>query len=76
MSKTKDESVWVTLARIRIPVETWGICKNARRKKMCPVVPTLLGDGYCQKCWDRGCPDLTSKSSPTQTTKKKRKAKR
>ena len=56
MSYTNDESVWVKLARLPLPKETWGICRNAHKMKMCATTPTMLGDGYCQKCWDNGFP--------------------
>ena len=79
MNKTKDETVWVKLAKLPLPKESWGRCKNARSKnasrvrrsqlpeKVCPTTPTVLGDGYCVRCWDIGFPrnrDPIRKTTP------------
>ena len=42
---------WYTISRVRIPTESYGRCKNAKR---CNHWRTVLGDALCVDCYDRG----------------------
>jgi hypothetical protein len=49
----KDTSVWVALAKMPLPEESRGRCRNSRN---CKNMNVILGSGYCVDCWDRGWP--------------------
>ena len=54
-----DTSVWINLAKMPAPKETFGVCKNY---KICRNFDVILGDGYCVECWDRGHPRPAQRS--------------
>jgi len=60
-----DSALWYSLSRIPLPIETYGECK---RFAACRTHMDVLGDGYCQSCYDKGAGNI---SIPK---KKKRKA--
>jgi len=49
----RDTSVWIELARLPLPRESVGVCKNV---KVCHHRKVILGNGYCMECWDKGYP--------------------
>jgi len=48
---SRDVQQWYALRRVRIPTESYGRCKNAKR---CNHWRTVLGDDLCVDCYDRG----------------------
>ena len=36
---------------VRLPEESYGACQNWRK---CKQMEVQLGNGFCQKCYDRG----------------------
>ena len=55
----RNENIWYQLAKIPLPVESFGACSNARNCKNWNVI---LGNGYCVKCWDKGLDEGYRKS--------------
>ena len=55
----KDSSKWIRWnnpdpvshgREVSLPVKSYGRCKRAAK---CGNLDALLGDGFCEKCWDR-----------------------
>ena len=43
------------ITTVYLPVESYGICINEQCPKHKSKTEVILGDGYCQKCFDKLC---------------------
>ena len=67
--KQKDR----VITTVYLPVASYGICINEQCPKHKSKTEVILGDGYCQKCFDKLCGPGFEKNGGKKGKKQKKK---
>jgi hypothetical protein len=67
---SRENQRWYALSRSTLPIEEYGECRSV---KFCKSYQAVLGNGYCQPCWDRGSGTVSDLKKKKKSKKNKRK---